>query len=135
MYGTIKLKWHDFYPDDCPPDDAEPASGIVYRLVRHDPPEAEDFETLYEERPIFFENKQNDFICKGCGVSVCRDFEDIKRLQRSSGKMRKRKVAEGTVHSKHGMILHTPSALYKSHHTWWIPIGVTPWLVFNVFQI
>lgn len=128
------MEWPEFYPENCPPEDAEQASGTVYRLVRHDPPQMVDFETLYEERPKFFENKPNDFICKGCGVSVCRNFEDIERLQRSSGKMRKRQVAEGIVNSNHGVILHTPSALYKSHHTWWIPIGETPWLVFNIFQ-
>ena len=128
------MEWPEFYPENCPPEDAEQASGTVYRLVRHNPPQAEDFKSLFEERSTFFENKPNDFICKGCGVSVCSDFEDIERLQRSSGKMRKRQVAEGHIQTKHGVILYTPSKLYRSHHTWWIPNEETPWFVFNVIN-
>jgi hypothetical protein len=37
---NTELQWPDFYPENCPPAEAEPASGTVYRLVKHNPPQA-----------------------------------------------------------------------------------------------
>ena len=44
-----------------------------------------------------------------------------------------RKTAKGELNPTLGMIQHTPS-FEKSHHTWWIPIGSEPWLVFRVID-
>ena len=82
---TTELEWPDFYPEDCPPGEAEPASGIVYHLVQHDPPQTEDFITYYEDNPKFFESNPH-LICKGCGVSVYTDLIDIRRLKKRSKK-------------------------------------------------
>ena len=126
------MQWPDYYPENCPPEAAEPASGTFYRLVRRDPVQLEDFIPLYIDRPENFENIPIDEVCQGCGVSVCKNKQDIERLQNSSGKMRKRQIAEGELNPTLGAIKHTPSRKYKSHHTWWVPIEVKPWLVFNV---
>jgi hypothetical protein len=37
------MKFPDDWPNDCPPGDAEPASGTVFRLVKSDPHTAADF--------------------------------------------------------------------------------------------
>ncbi len=129
---TTELQWPDYYPENCPPEAAKSASGTVYRLVQSDPPQSEDFIPLYIDKPENFERKPISEVCQGCGVSVCKDKQDIERLQSSSGKMRKRHIAEGELNPTLGVIKHTPSRKYKSHHTWWVPIGIKPWVVFHV---
>ncbi|RKU24562.1 hypothetical protein C6497_17215 [Candidatus Poribacteria bacterium] len=128
------MQWPDFYPENCPPEEAEPASGTVYRLVRHDPPQAEDFRTFFQENPNFFEGKPTDLICKGHGVSVYTDPEDIKQLKERSKKFKNRHIAKGELNSTLGVIQNTPSRQLKSHHTWWLPIGMEPWLVFKIIN-
>ena len=131
---NIELEWSDFYPANCPPAEAELASGTVYRLVQNDLPRAKDFRTLFEERPGWFENKPITIVCKGCGVSVHTDLQDVKRLKnRYKRKFGRCKIAEVELNPTHGVIQHTPSK-EKSHHTWWVPVGVEPWVVFNVIS-
>lgn len=125
------MEWPDFYPENCPPEEGEPTSGIVYRLVRNDLPQTKDFTTFYEENPKFFEGNPH-LICKGCGVSVYRDPKDITRLKKRYKKFKNRHIAEGKLHSALGVILHTPSPRIISHHTWWVPVGTKHWLVFKV---
>ena len=125
------MEWPDFYPANCPPAEAEPASGTVYRLVRHNPPQAEDFVTFFERNPGRFKNEPN-MMCQSCGVSVYTDMQDVKRLKnRYKRRFGRRKIAEGELNPTHGVIQHTPSK-EKSHHSWWVPIGVKPWVVFNI---
>ena len=73
------MAWANFYPENCPPEEAEPASGTFYRLVRHNPPRAEDFKSVFEENP-----KRFNFIptVKNCGLSVQKDLQDSERLER-----------------------------------------------------
>ncbi len=131
---NTELKWPDYYPEDCPPEDAKPTSGIVYRLVKQDPVQQEEFIPLIIENSKRFENKPNAQICIGCGISVCKGMQDILKLQRSSGKMRKRQIAEGELNSTLGVIKHTPSRNYKTHHTWWVDPNAKPWHVFKVID-
>ena len=44
------MQWPDYFPDDCPPQDAQPATGDVYRLVKQNPPESRDFIPLREKK-------------------------------------------------------------------------------------
>ena len=123
---NIKLEWPDFYPANCPPAEAEPASGTVYRLVRHDPAQAEDFKTPFEENPGRFNNKPS---IKNCGLSVhtdMRDSEQLKTVMKMVPRFRDAQIAEGELNPTLGMIHHTPSAKYKSHHSWWVPVGAEP---------
>lgn len=124
------MKWPEFYPENCPPEDAEPASGTVYRLVRHDPPQAEDFKTPWEEYPGRFPEPT----IENCGLSVHTDLHDSERLKDRVPQFRKRQIAEGILNPKLGMIQHTPLPEDESHHDWWVPVGTDPWLVFNVMS-
>lgn len=128
------LQWPGYYPRNCPPEEAEVASGTFYRLVRKHVVQVEDFIPLYLEKPDNFDNRSIREVCQGCGVSVVKDLQDLARLKNSSGKMRKRLIAEGKLKPTLGMIKHTPSRNYKSHHTWWIPTGKKPWLAFIVID-
>ena len=70
---TTELQWPDYYPENCPPEEAEPTSGTVYRLVQRAPAQSEDFIPLYIDKPENFESKSIREVCQGCGVSVCKD--------------------------------------------------------------
>ena len=124
---NTELEWPDFYPENCPPPEAEPASGTVYRLVRNDPPQAEDFLSTWEEFPGRFPEPTIQI----SGVSVYRDPQDIERLKNRIRHLRNRKTAKGELNSTLGFIQPTKGR-ERSHHTWWIPIGAEPWLVFKV---
>ena len=123
---NTELEWPDFYPANCPPVEAEPASGTVYRLVRNNPPRMEDFRTPFEENPGRFNNKPS---IKNCGLSVHTDMQDSEQLQKMTKmipRFKNSQIAEGELNPTLGLIQHTPSSKYKSHHSWWVPVGTEP---------
>ena len=121
-----ELTWPDFYPENCPPAEAEPASGTVYRLVQHHPAQVQDFKTPFEENPGRFDSKPT---IKNCGLSVQKDPQDSERLrERLKNRARKFKnsqIAEGRLNPTLGMIKQTPS-LEQSHHSLWVPLEAEP---------
>jgi hypothetical protein len=126
------LEWPSFYPTNCPPAGAEPASGTVYRLVRNDPAQPEDFKTPFEENPRRFNNKPS---IKNCGLSVHTDMQDseqLKTVMKMVPRFKDTQIAEGELNPTLGMIQHTPSSEYRSHRSWWVPIGAEPWVVFKI---
>ena len=127
--GTTELQWPDFYPENCPPTEAKSASGTVYRLVKHNPPRSEDFLSTWEEFPGRFREPT----IRISGTSVHRNLQDSEQLKNRIGSLRNRKITQGELNPALGVIQHTPSH-EKSHHTWWIPIGAEPWLVFKVIK-
>ena len=46
------MQWPDYFPDDCPPQDAQPATGDVYRVVKQNPPESKDFIPFREKKLV-----------------------------------------------------------------------------------
>ena len=78
----LTLTWPDFYPADCPPAEAESASGTVYRLVKHDPARAEDFKSVFEENLRGVKEKQTVNLY---GLSVHRDSQDRQRATKEQG--------------------------------------------------
>jgi hypothetical protein len=126
------LEWPSFYPTNCPSAGAEPASGTVYRLVRNDPAQPEDFKTPFEENPRRFNNKPS---IKNCGLSVHTDMQDseqLKTVMKMVPRFKDTQIAEGELNPTLGMIQHTPSSEYRSHRSWWVPIGAEPWVVFKI---
>ena len=114
--------------------EAKPASGKIYRLVRRDPAQERDFKSLFEENPQGFKDESNIIICIGCGLSVHTDLRDSERLKKRVRKFKNRRIAEGELNPTLGMIQHTPSSRFKSHHTWWIPIESEPWVIFHIIS-
>ncbi len=109
--------------------EAEPASGTVYRLVLHNPPQAIDFLSTWEEFPDRFPAPT----IINSGVSVWTDLQDINRLKNRFGHLRNRKIAKGELHPQLGFIQRSKVST-NSHVTWWIPIGAEPWSVFSVID-
>lgn len=122
------MSWPTHFPPDCPPQNAGAPSGKVYRLVDNPGPSNSDFRShreMYPAKPFPDE-------CEACGLSVFKDLSDVARLNRRIPGMRAKVVAEGTLDGSCGKILPTPRKKYKSHHTWWLLVGVQAWHGFSL---
>lgn len=132
IYRHSFMQWPDYYPEDCPPENARPASGVVYRLIRQSHPTSKDFRSHRETQPHrTFDVPE----CIACGLSVFMDIEDVIRLQKRVPALRRRRVAKGTLVSDLGNMLPTPSRTGRSHHTWWVPVSTQPWELFQVAPV
>lgn len=121
--------WPDHFPDGCPPDDAGPATGLVYRLVRNAAPAADDFRSHAEDQP---ERDWGDAHCKACGLSIFRDLTEAVKTTRRIPALRGSVPASAELDGGPGVILHTPSRAADSHHTWWLPDGESVQQLFKV---
>lgn len=121
------LTWPSFYPDRCPPAEATPAAGVVLRLVRNDPPSADDFLAWCVENGKLLKSRP----CQSCAVSVFDTLEDVRKLQRRVPGQRPKPVAQGELKSEMGVTKPTP-AKERSHRSWWIPEGLDPSPAFRV---
>lgn len=100
------------WPADCPPADADDASGVVFRLVKGDPPTAGDFVTHFESGRL-----PNAPACLRCGLSVFRELQDAVHLRRLFPRLGSM-IAQGTLQSSHGKTKLT-SGQQPTHTTWW----------------
>lgn len=122
------------FPPNCPPREAEGASGEVYRLVGSNPPVAKDFRTWYELYPEkTYENQAKE--CEAHGLSVYTQKSSIFSLIDRIPGLRRKKIALGKLTPDLGVMLNTPSREDKLHHTWWVAVGKEPWAVFQVVDI
>ena len=128
------MQWPDYFPENCPPENAQAAFGQVYRLVDNDPPTPDDFQSWREQHP----NEQCPKTvteCQACGLSVFTSISDIEVAQRKVRRLRNKKIAVGNLTIELGQILPTPSQnTGQSHHTWWIPNDTKPWTIFHVIN-
>ena len=116
-------RYPGFYPSVCPPEDAIPASGQVYRCIKGEVVSAQEFLSWKELNPErSYSNSCKE--CEACGISVLRDRRDVLRLIQTVPAMRKCRCAVGLLTPDMGVIKHTPSHRSNSHYTWWTPIGV-----------
>ncbi|MFB2891891.1 hypothetical protein ACE1CI_02990 [Aerosakkonemataceae cyanobacterium BLCC-F50] len=124
----------DYFPDNCPPRIAQPASGRVYYLVKNDPPTPEDFFAKRQKNPRrrFSNNEQE---CRACGISVYTEIEDILNIRRIYPGLENLKVAVGDLIPNFGVIQHTSSTNSPSHHTLWLAVGAEVWTVFQVINM
>lgn len=118
-------QWPQFFPECCPPDDAELTSNAVYRLVRHIPPMRDDFQPWCIENGKVDKSKP----CMSCAISVFDDLEDIRKMQRRVPSQRAKAVAKGTLRPELGVSKSTGK---RTHRSWWTPEGVDPSPVFSI---
>lgn len=116
------MKWPTFFPCDCPPRAATPATGVVFRLVRSDPPTQLDFRAWRSEWP---RRRANDE-CIACGASVTDTEADADALRGSVPAFEGRYIARGTLEAGDGVTTPTPSQRARTHRTWWIADDVQP---------
>jgi hypothetical protein len=112
----------DYFPPDCPPDEAVECRGIVYRFVEVDPPAPGDFLNHYERGLAPMAEP-----CLRCGLSVFLNVEVAvdrwKALrERFPGRKFGNHIAEGHLDPSHGKIVQTGRD--REHHTWWPYDGI-----------
>ena len=121
------MKWPEFFPESCPPQDSSDATGGVYRLINGSTPGKRDFKSYREINPSKpYEVPE----CQVCSLSVYTDKAGIIQLKNRVPATRKKSVSYGELNASYGKIKHTP---YKgdSHHSWWVTPESQPWLIFK----
>jgi hypothetical protein len=106
----------DHFPAGCPPQDAAPADGVVYRITKNNPPTPEDFLSFYEEGKQLRGNSPVAQ-CRSRGLSVYREIEDA-RHQLAALPALGDHIAEGVLTEQHGVTKLTPTKR-PTHTTWW----------------
>jgi hypothetical protein len=128
------MNWPNHLPKDCPPQDAQDASGEIYRLVNHSPPHSDDFRSWREEN-VGKALPNGVTECQAGGLSVYRNKMDACRTIRRIPRFKKAQPALGVLAPSLGKILCTPSREGQSHHTWWVPVNIQPWTIFQITSV
>lgn len=116
----VSWNWPPDFPEDCPPEQATPASGTYYRIVRNDPPESSDFVSVYHlnrRRAEIAIKRGERTQCETMGLSVYANRNDAAANARRFKNIGD-KIARITLRAESGKTLKTDGG-YPSHYTWW----------------
>lgn len=102
---------------DCPPAEAEDANGLIFRVVKTDPPTMEDMKT-YEELGIKYGP-----LCKRRGLSVFKDVRAAMNCVDLFGQFGNL-IAAASLNPEHGKVGPTKTKTQPEHHTWWPCQGI-----------
>ena len=106
-------EWPDFYPANCPPEDAAEASGDVFHLVTDKPmPQSDLYDTAYHRGAFSGQNE-----CIRVSLSCHREEEDSRELRAAVPRLSDRKVARARLVPEYGKLKQTST---PSHHSLWI---------------
>ena len=121
--ATESLHFPDYFPKNCPPDEATDDSIVIYRLCRTAIPTESDFISYYQLNP-----KKYKGMIQAYGLSVFSSMEDcIKAAKKSPALRDKYKFCScGEDTPERGRTLATPSKTNPAHITWWVYEGVKP---------
>lgn len=100
--------------NNCPPKEATPAGGGVYRCCQASPPDARDMETVEEQNRY-----PDEPACKRRALSVYRSRKEALHQLRSFRRWKTKHLAAGHLKPEHGCTLPTPSRSKPSHVSWW----------------
>ncbi len=131
-----KWQYIDSNLKNCPPDDAQPASGTVYYLVKHNPPIETDFEPKVIRHPESVKSVPLGFDpdtwhCETHGISVFTDQTEALKIKEEFNFFKNWKLAVGELTSVCGYIKSTPRENKESHHTLWVFKDVKIWDLFK----
>jgi len=119
----------DDLPPNCPPPDAEPANGTVFRCCKNNPPAASDMLTHVER-----EQALNADPCLRRALSVLRSEEDARHQARLFRGWKTKFVAKAELTRQHGWCLATPARL-PSHTSWWPAKSLNPQARASLFTV
>jgi len=125
----VSAGWPTYYPTGCPPGSAAAPSGDVFRLVRANPPQDDDFVPhiiLYPDTD--FKKRK----CEACGLTVFISRDECRRAGDRIPALRGRLLAVATLNSTHGLLAHTPRQSNPHHHTWWQSASIQAAALFSV---
>jgi hypothetical protein len=110
------MSYRDLLPEGCPPDAAEEIGTprVVFRLVRSDPPTAQDFFSQRQEKPERAFPRVSE--CEACGLSVFAERRDAEVKALKLPHLKNRKLCRVTLPAGAGRIQQT---FQPTHHTWW----------------
>lgn len=118
-------KFPSDWPDECPPQDAEDAAGIVFRLVKNVPPQDKDMKSHHESGKL-----PHAPACLRCGLSVFRELRDAAHQRHLMPRLGKW-IARATLQAEHGKTKLTKGQ-QPTHTTWWTYDGVQRSTLFTV---
>jgi|ERR1017187_3977984 hypothetical protein len=113
-------------PPQCPPNDAIPCTGEIFRLVSTVPATTDDFISHFNRYP----GKQWLDECEASGLSISLSFEAASRLRKRFKKL-PQEIAVASLQPAVGVMKQTHSA---EHHTWWPEDGVDIPVLFNIVK-
>ena len=98
----VEARFPSDWPSCCPPADAEPAAGTLYRILAHQPPSEDDFRSHRELGKLPHAEP-----CQRCGMSVFRERTHAIHQQRLFPRLG-RFLARGSLSGHHGCTKLTP---------------------------
>src|SRR5437764_988464 len=99
-------------PSDCPPEDATPMNGAIYRGLKKLPI---DHDTIKSHRELNMKCDRDNCECWGTSVWISR--EHVTHAQRTISFVRRWYIAEINITDEHGVIKRTGRQL--NHYTFW----------------
>lgn len=108
--------WPEHYPEQCPPNSAEPVNGTIYRFINRNTPQEKDFYSHYERNP---DKDWSNNECNSRGLSVLKTKEACSEMASAVPALRKKKIVKGTLDDTCGVIAPTPSDSSVGHNTFW----------------
>ncbi len=130
-----KSQYFGSHLENCPPNDARTASGIVYRLVKNNPPNKRDFIPIAERCPDKINSesgKPNRETCQAHGLSVYKNKNEALINKDRFHYFRDAKLAIANLSPECGHIKKTSTDETPSHHTLWLPCEMKIWQVFEI---
>lgn len=122
-FNPDDYNWPEDTPRNCPPTDAEPATGLYFRTVKNSPHDESDFNRWIDEP----HNLGKPITCKACGMSLFSTEEGARKIiERFPNRWSKEPnpgVVSGELSHEHGVIMQTGEDL--THFDLWKQSGVT----------
>lgn len=100
------------WPENCPPNDAVDADGIVFRIVKAKPVTADDMASHHETGKLL-----KAPACLRCGLSVFREIQETLHQRQLFPKLGNL-IAIATLQATHGKTKLTDGK-QPTHTTWW----------------
>jgi len=127
MKNVLRQDYPDYFPQGCPPDEANTDDKELFRFCEEITPEVADFISYYQKFPEKYRGKINAY-----GLSVLQSREDCLRAYRKIPYLRKYKsIAQGVTDFNRGSWKVTPGKISPAHVTWLVCEGVTPNIFFE----
>ncbi len=122
MNNVLSQHYPDYFPQDCPPDDANTDEKKLFRFCEGIVTEIVNFISYYQKFPEKYKGKINAY-----GLSVLQSRDDCLLAYRKFSYLRKYKsIAQGVTNFDRGSWKVTQGKISPAHVTWWVCDGVKP---------